>query len=415
MGYNLNIATPRWCVPLLPPARYKGAKGGRGSGKSHFFAELLVELLVVNPNISAVCIREIQKSLKFSAKKLIEGKIRKLGVSHLFDINLNEIRRIGGDGIIIFQGMQDHTADSIKSLEGFQVAWAEEAQSLSARSMELLLPTIRAEGSEIWFSWNPNDESDAVDQLMCGDKKDPDAVCVHVNFTDNPFCPAELIKEAEKHRLRNPETYDHVWLGGYRDNSDARIMGSNWRVADFTPGADWAGPYCGLDFGFANDPTAAIQCYTHAGRLWLYKEAGSVGLELDGTADYIEKRIPGYCSHAVRADCSRPESISYLSRVRRDKNDDGSTPKHMPRIEGVKKGAGSVEDGIAFIKSFDEVVIHPSCTQTSEEWRKYSYKIDKATGDIMPVIVDAWNHYIDAVRYAIEPLMRASSYTLDNL
>src|SRR5690625_4607712 len=108
---QIEIATPRWAVPLLAPARYKGAKGGRGSGKSHFYAELAVETMVADPDHRFVCIREVQKSLKFSVKELVENKIRALGVSHLFEITLTEIRRVGGNGIMIFQGMQDHTAD----------------------------------------------------------------------------------------------------------------------------------------------------------------------------------------------------------------------------------------------------------------------------------------------------------------
>ncbi|MCB0448419.1 MAG: phage terminase large subunit, partial [Gelidibacter sp.] len=145
---NLNIQTPKWALPLLKPKRYKGAKGGRGSGKSHFFGEALVEAMVLDPNTSAVCIREIQKSLKFSAKRLIEDKIESMGVSNLFTITQSEIRANKGRGVILFQGMQDHTADSIKSLEGFNIAWVEEAQTLSKKSLQLLRPTIRAEGSE---------------------------------------------------------------------------------------------------------------------------------------------------------------------------------------------------------------------------------------------------------------------------
>ena len=162
----LQILTPRWAIPLLCKKRYKGAKGGRGSGKSHFFAEMIVEEHISDADTQSVCIREIQKSLKFSAKKLIEDKIYSMGVSNLFDITQTEIRNVKGRGIIIFQGMQDHTADSIKSLEGFNRAWCEEAQSLSNRSMELLLPTIRAQGSELWFSWNPENETDPIEELF---------------------------------------------------------------------------------------------------------------------------------------------------------------------------------------------------------------------------------------------------------
>jgi len=120
---DLQIKTPRWSIPLLTPKRYKGAKGGRGSGKSHFFGEALIEALILDPNTSAVCIREVQKSLKFSAKRLIEQKIEDLNVGDNFKILDTEIRSLKGSGVIIFQGMQDHTAESIKSLEGFKIAW----------------------------------------------------------------------------------------------------------------------------------------------------------------------------------------------------------------------------------------------------------------------------------------------------
>jgi len=160
---NLNIKTPRWSLPLLQPARYKGIKGGRGSGKSHFVAESRIEDLIMNPNHRGICIREHQKSLAHSSKQLLEDKIKALGVRHLFETTNTEIRRIGYEGLIIFQGMKDHTADSIKSLENFDWAWVEEAQSLSRRSLDLLIPTIRKDGSELWFTWNPNKETDAVD------------------------------------------------------------------------------------------------------------------------------------------------------------------------------------------------------------------------------------------------------------
>lgn len=401
MPQTLEIKTPRWCLPLLEPKRYKGAKGGRGSGKSHFFAELLVEEHIINPGQQTVCIREIQKSLKFSAKKLIEDKIQSLGVSHLFEITLTEIRRIGHNGIIIFQGMQDHTAESIKSLEGFDRAWVEEAQSLSARSMELLLPTIRAPGSEIWFSWNPDQPSDAVEQLFkdLGD----DAVCVHVNFTQNPFCPQELINEANRHLRVNPDTYGHVWLGEFNTKSEAQVLNGKWRVDEFAPQSDWDGPYQGLDFGFAQDPTAAVRCWVFNDRLYIEYESGRIGLELDRTSQFIKSEIPRFDKFATRADSARPESISYLRR------------KGLPRIESVKKWPGSVEDGIQHMRSYEEIIIHPRCKKTIEEARLYSYKTDKKSGDILDAVIDAHNHYIDAVRYALAPLIRQQTIIFEAL
>lgn len=406
---KLQIDTPRWAIPLLAPARYKGARGGRGSGKSHFFAEHLVEEHIINPHKKSVCIREIQKSLKFSAKALIEGKIRKLGVGHLFEITTTEIRRLRGSGIVIFQGMQDHTADSIKSLEDFDTAWVEEAQSLSQRSLRLLRPTIRKEGSEIWFSWNPENEDDPVDEFMVGgqdcgpdnpilellDDEGDRLVCVHVNYYDNPFLPDTLYKEMLRDRKRSdPAVFAHVWEGEYLKNSDRQIL-KNWRVADFTPAHDWNGPYMGLDFGFAQDPTAAVKCWIHANKLYIERESGKVELELDATADYVKKDIPGIERFALRADSARPESISYLRR------------HGLPKIQGVEKWKGSVEDGIEHIKSYDEVIIHPRCTQTQREARLYSYKVDRLTGDVLPVVVDAHNHFWDAVRYALAPLIKA--------
>ena len=150
---SLTIPTARVFTPLLEPSRYKGAHGGRGSGKSHFFAELLVDRHL-DRGIRSVCIRENQKSLKESAKRLIEDKIQSLGLTerHGFKVWKESIET-PGDGRIIFQGRQDHTAESIKSLEGFHTAWVEEAQTLSATSRQILRPTIRGGSSELWFSW----------------------------------------------------------------------------------------------------------------------------------------------------------------------------------------------------------------------------------------------------------------------
>lgn len=212
----LEIETAPVFAPLLTPARYKAAHGGRGSGKSWFFAGLMIEEHLANRGQRSVCIREIQKSLKESAKRLLESTIEKYGLGEKdgFKVLTDRIDTPGG-GTIIFQGMQDHTAESIKSLEGFDRAWVEEAQTLSSRSLQLLRPTIRAPGSELWFSWNPRMRTDPVDAMFRGGEKPTNSAIIQANWLDNPWLPAELEQERLDCLRDNPDQYEHIWGGGY--------------------------------------------------------------------------------------------------------------------------------------------------------------------------------------------------------
>lgn len=213
---SLDIPTAEVFEPLLAPARYKGAYGGRGSGKSHFFAELLIDDSVCNKGLLSVCIREVQKSLKNSAKRLIESKLDSMGLgeSQGFKIFSNEIET-PGDGLITFVGMVDHTAESIKSLEGFKRAWMEEGQTISNHSLNLLRPTIRAEDSEIWVSWNPRRKNDPVDALLRQGSTPTDSVVVEANWSDNPWFPKVLEQERLNCLRDDPDNYEHIWGGGY--------------------------------------------------------------------------------------------------------------------------------------------------------------------------------------------------------
>ncbi len=229
---KLQIPTPAAFKPLFRPnLRYLGAHGGRGSGKSHHFAERIVDEMVADPTVRVVCIREVQKSLRESAYRLIGDKISALGVASQFEIKHDRIETAQG-GLVMFVGMQDHTAESIKSLEGFRIAWAEEAQTLSAKSLELLRPTIRAPGSQIWFSWNPRNRLDAVDKFLRGDDVPEGAAVVQVNYDSNPWFPKEL--EAERlldHRMR-PDRYSHIWQGDY----EPQAVGAIWTMRDINEG-----------------------------------------------------------------------------------------------------------------------------------------------------------------------------------
>lgn len=212
----LQIPTAEVFEPLLAPSRYKGAWGGRGSGKSHFFAGLLIEDSLAEKGLLSVCIREVQKTLKDSSKRLLEGKLKdfNLGEADGFKI-FNEVIQTPGDGAIIFQGMQDHTAESIKSLEGFKRAWWEEAQAASQRSLNLLRPTIRAEGSELWFSWNARLKIDPVDVMLRGAEPPTGSTVVKANWRDNPWFTSVLEQERLDCLREQADQYDHIWEGGY--------------------------------------------------------------------------------------------------------------------------------------------------------------------------------------------------------
>ena len=369
--------------------RYKGAHGGRGSGKSHAFAELLVVTATNKPGFRAACVREVQKSLKNSVKLLVEDKIKSLGVSHLFMVLEAEIKTPGG-GTIMFQGMQNHTADSIKSLEGFDVAWVEEAQSLSQRSLDLLRPTIRKPGSELWFSWNPNKPTDPVDVLLRGDNPPSDSVVIEVNYDSNPYLPAELKADLEDDRRRDPDKFAHVWGGHYALNSEARIF-RNWKVEDFSLPDDPIHRF-GADWGFALDPTVLVRCHIQGRKLYVDRETWQVGCEIDKTPALFDT-IPGARQWTIRADSSRPETVSYMRR-------------QGFKIISAVKGPGSLEDGIEFLRSFD-IIVHPRCEKVAEELTLYAYKLDPHTGEILPEPDDKNNHTIDALRYALEELRRS--------
>lgn len=386
---TLTIKTPRVFKPLLKDSRYKGAHGGRGSGKSHFFAELLIERCLIEKT-SAVCVREIQKSLAQSVKKLLELKIEAMGLGSMFEVQEAQIKTPGG-GLIIFQGMQNHTADSIKSLEGYDVAWVEEAQSLSQRSLDLLRPTLRKPGSELWFSWNPNLETDPVDALLRGETPPPDAVVVQANYRDNPWLPDVLRDELQYDQKRDPDKFAHVWLGEYARNSGSRVF-RNWTIGEFDVPPD-AVIRQGADWGFSVDPTVLVQAYIIGRTLYIPNEAYRVGCEIVDTPALF-MTVPDSEKWPITADSARPETISHMQK------------NGFPKIMSAVKGPKSLEEGVEFLKSFD-IVVHPRCTHVIDELTLYSYKTDPLTGAVMPVLDDKDNHCIDAVRYACEGARRA--------
>jgi phage terminase large subunit len=398
----LRPQVPRKLVPLVrswESYRYIGIHGGRGGGKSHFFAERLVLKAATTPGYRFVCLREIQKTLDQSVKHLIESKITKFGLQKLFDIKDTEIRG-PGKGLMIFQGMQNHTADSIKSLEDYDGGWFEEAQRASRRSLRLLRPTIRKPGSQLWFGWNPERSDDPIDELLRGEHPPPRSAIVEMNWMDNPYFPSDLVEEKDYALQHNPEEYAHIWLGQYLRLSKARVF-TKWHVESFETPTD-ARFYYGADWGYANDPSVLLRCFIDQKnrRLYVDYEAVQVGCEIENTPKLFEQ-IPGARRWPIRADSSRPETISFM----RNKGF-----YIMPAL----KGPGSVEEGIEWLKNF-VIIVHPRCVNTANELTLYSWKVDKQTEEVLPVLVDKNNHLIDALRYACESLIRGARSIADVL
>ena len=418
-------------IPALMPLhearkngiRYIGAYGGRGSGKSYFFAEEVVDAMVEDPDLSVACIREVQKSLKDSSKKTIEAIIRKKRYRREFQIQSTQIKRRGGAGYCIFTGMQNHTADTIKSLEGFKLAWIEEAQNITARSLELLTPTFRG-GAQMMFSWNPNKADDAVDELFRGggSMQHPSMMSLLVNWEQNPFFPDDLRMDMEWDRARKPDKYAHVWMGAYLTLSEARVF-RNWVVEDFETPKD-AKFYHGADWGFSIDPAVMVRCFIKGRRLFFDRECYKVGLSVDhsphffaGMNDPVVNALNSEALKDIRArglkyegietsrawevvaDSARPETIDYMKR------------HGFPRMVPSVKGARSVEEGVEFLQNYD-IVIHPRCKHLIHEFSNYSYETDDRTGVVIPKLLDKDNNCIDAARYATEPLRKPRAFKM---
>ena len=396
---SAKVEIPEKLVDVYGPARgsvqYRASYGGRGSGKSQTAALIAAVWGYAEP-LRILCTRELQVSIKDSFHREVKDVISNIPwLEAHYEVGVDYLRGKNGTEFV-FRGLR-HNSSSIKSLAGIDLTIVEEAEDVPEESWLALEATVfRQPKSELWAIWNPRAESSPVDKRFR--RKPPDsALIAGLNWSDNPFFPEglEMLRAREMGRL-DANTYAHIWEGDYLQNSDAQVFSSKFEVQEFEPQIHWDGPYFGLDFGFAQDPTAAVECYIKDERLYIRREAGRVALELDDTASFITSRMPTIAMHTVRADSARPESISYLQR------------HGIPSIRSVKKWPGSVEDGVSFIKSMDRVIIHPDCSETAREFRLYSYKQDRLSGDILPKMVDANNHYIDALRYAVQPMVGGS-------
>ena len=341
-----------------------------------------------------LCTREFQNSIKESFHaELREAIASEPWLDQFYDVGVDYIRGPNGTEFL-FRGLR-HNTQGIKSLANIDITIIEEAEDVPELSWEVLEATVlRRKGSEIWPIWNPRDEGSPVDKRL-RKHKPPQALVAELNYCDNPWFPQGLEQLRQRHQEDlDPNTYAHIWEGAYLVNSDRQVLGGKVRVAHFEPKPDWDGPYHGLDWGFSQDPLAVTRCWIHDRTLYVEKEAGGVGIEIDATATFVRNRIPGIENYEVLADCASPQNINYVQR------------HGLPRIRGAKKWAGSVQDGISHLRSYKEIVIHPDCPKTINESRLYSYKVDAKSGQVLADIVDAHNHYIDSIRYGLQPMIR---------
>lgn len=375
---------------FLKPSTYKAAFGGRASAKSHSFAEMAIAKMIYEPDLQVLGVRKYRESLTYSLKLLLERKIKKMGVPHLFDIKSNIIERKDGDGFVAFKGLQDHNAESVKSAEDFGLVIVEEATELDQRSLDMLIPTMRKPGVELWFLWNPDQPTDPVDALFRGPNPPKDSIIKSVSFRDNTFISQKTLDDEERDRLADAEKHDWVWLGGYNVKSDAIVFSGRWRIAEVDT-ANWDGPYYGADWGFANDPTALIEVWVSGNQIYVSRESYAYRLESDRIARRWKKDLPGVERQVIRGDNSRPETISMVKRDYRG-------------LRACEKWPGCVEDRIDWLRSY-EILVHPRCVNMQTELKRYRYKQNKG-GDVLSQIIDKDNHLIDSLAYALEPLIK---------
>jgi phage terminase large subunit len=339
-------------------------------------------------------------SLEESSMQEVKQAI--LSVSWLasnFDIGEKYIRTIDKSVTYVFAGLR-HNLDSIKSKARILLCWVDEAESVSEIAWQKLSPTVREEGSEIWVTWNPERDGSATDKRFRKEAGE-DCVTVEMNYTDNPWFPDVLEGERLNDQRRlDPATYAWVWEGAYLENSDKQVLAGKYRIAEFsdTLWKEAERLHFGADFGFAKDPNTLTRSFILHNRLYIEYEAYGQQTELDHMPALYDM-IPGSREWPIKADSARPETISYLKR-------------QGFNISAAEKWQGSVEDGIAHLRGFDEIIIHPRCKNVAIEARMWSYKTDRITGEVLPKLADGFEHCWDGIRYGLDGHIKRKAQTM---
>lgn len=395
-----TILIPERMELLLYPRRFKVFYGGRGSAKSRSCISYLIEKARFR-NSRVGCFREIQNSIKESSYAELVDEINRKGHTQEYRCVDGEITHHTTRSKFVFRGLWRNIT-AIKGMAGLTDVFCEESENISQVSWDTLIPTVRAAGSEIIIVFNPNKETDPtwtnfvepyIDKMVDGIYQDNDIVVVNVNYVHNPWFTEELKQHMNQMKVVDYDRYLWVYEGKFNKRSDEQVFGGKWRIDNFDVKPEWHGPYFGMDFGFSTDPTAMVEVYIEelpGGRrnIYINREYGKVGLEITDTPAAMEQSFPMAKRARWYADCARPETISHIKRSGFD-------------IHPCTKWPGSVEDGVTWLRGCDSIIIHDRCKEMQNEAAMYSYKVDKLTGNVLTDIVDAFNHFWDAVRYAL--------------
>lgn len=374
--------------------RYRGAYGGRGSAKTRSFALMTAikgyQFAEAGASGVILCAREFMNSLADSSMEEVKQAIRSVDwLADYYDIGQNYIRTKNGLVSYVFCGLR-HNLDSIKSKARILLCWVDEAENVSEIAWRKLTPTVRETNSEIWVTWNPETEGSPTD-IRFRQNPPENAIIVEMNYNDNPFFPDVLEQERLNDLARlDYASYAWVWEGAYLENSDKQVLSGRYVVEEFDDNLHKQADRLlfGADFGFANDPNTLIRSFILNYCLYIEYEAYGVNIELDEMPTFYDS-VPESRKWTIKGDCSRPETISHIKRKGFN-------------ISAAKKWQGSVEDGIAYLRGFKRIIIHPRCKHTATEARLYSYKTDRVTSEVLPIIEDKNNHCWDAVRYSLD-------------
>ena len=382
----------------LGDADFRGASGGRGSGKTVSFVMVAAWLGAVKP-LKIALARYFQASIQtglFAELKWVIQNDKTGFLARNYIVGKNYV--VGKNGTsYTFKGLSTNIHE-LKGDAKLSIVLIDEAEKVPKEAWDTIIPTIREENSELWACWNPVDEDSEVHKIFIangkGDPRIRHAVC---NWRDNPWFSEKSQRDRRRHKENDPATYNHIWEGEFLILSDSQILGGKWVVQEFEPDYSFGQFYLGADFGFSQDPSTLIKCWIKDDCLYVSDEIYAIGVELTDFDKFYD-RIEGSRIGKIYGDNSRPETISYIRRL-------------GFRIRACDKWAGSVQDGIAFLRGFKKIIIHPRCKETIKECRYYQYKVDARTGKITTEIVDKHNHCLDAIRYALgDKIKKRGSY-----